>query len=658
MSARGSFFRRASWALLAALLSSCGGGGGGGGASGASGGSGGGGRPPPSLIPTPAPLGAVLATDALQLRPTTAGAVWTYRGHETRFAGATPTVYSNVVTQSAQTGGFDETSTNVFNAGNDSAVIVLGPDSVTTDGDLELRSPVQQNDQYTLFSEHVADIGVDVDGDGRNDAGDVAIYRVVVGLEQVAPENLPALQAVRVDTVGLSRVTLTSDGSTSPAVEVVRQSTWYAAGIGIVRQRLTVLNASGSEQVNDETIVSFDGLDRGFGATAPVAATVPASSPTMPGAAIRGGNDFVGAARLADHALVFTTLAFPEIGTMVSRMDRRGHVLGTQLVAARFSSLGRVAGLTTGAAYVEPINALAAQAALTRFDADGGLVGAVAGKTIELGGGRFNPVLNQLEAVGDGDTLWILWSRRYQQLNPFVPMIELVLGTFDADGNPTAPEVVLDSSLDSGEVFGPAISAQAGGVVLSWKKNAGSNTSEARYALARTAPGNSVNLLLAVVPGSNVFVEPVALGQGGALAWQAALGTGASLPQVAGVRLTDSGSILRSAANLDAELTSVTLSIQLSNNVLRAAAAGNRVVFTRSGRGQLWADEPGTSDLIDRVAWLDADPATALALAPARSVRAGSGGAYAQVVWPDRVLLLGGANNQLTARVVWLNSGS
>jgi hypothetical protein len=655
-----AWLRRACLAAVAALLSSCGGGGGGGGSGGGGGtGGGGGGGPLPSMVPAPGPLGAVLAIDALQLRPLTSGATWTYRGRATRFPGDTPALYSNVATQTSQAGGFNEQSTNAFNTGAFAMPIASTSGSVLSDGDIELRSPVQQNDQFTLLEEHVANIGIDVDGDGRNDSGDVAIYRVVVGVEPVTPENLPALQAVRVDTVGLSRITITSNGSTTPAVEVARQSTWYVAGIGIVHQRFTSLNAAGSEQVADETIASFDGLTQGFGALPPVLAAVPASSATNAGVALRGNFSFVGAARFADHALVFTQKDISGPGTMVSRIDKRGNALGTQELATRLTTNGRVVGLATGALYVEPVNALAVQATLTRFDPNGNLIGTVAGKTLELGGGRFNPVVGQLQAVGDGDTLWIVWSRSFVQFNPSATITELVLGTFDADGNATAPEAVIDSSTVFGELFSPSISAQSGTVLLTWKKTTGINSTDSRYALARATPSSAAGVSLATVGGTNVFVVPVALDQGGVLTWRGTFGIGANLPLTPAVRITDAGAVLRSEIALDAELVAGTQPVDLFGNVLQPAGVGNRVVFSRSGRGSLWiGDSQSSSQLIDWVTWLDADQTTPLATLLTRSVRAGSGGAYAQIVWPDRVLLFGGSDFQLTTRVVWLNAGS
>jgi hypothetical protein len=116
--------------------------------------------------------------------------------------------------------------------------------------------------------------------------------------------------------------------------------------------------------------------------------------------------------------------------------------------------------------------------------------------------------------------------------------------------------------------------------------------------------------------------------------------------------------VLRSEIALDAELIAGTQPVDSFGNVLRPEGVGNRVVFSRSGRGLLWTDDSSSSSqLLDWVTWLDADQTTPLATLPTRSVRAGSGGAFAQIVWPDRVLLFGG-DFPLRTRVVWLNAGS
>jgi hypothetical protein len=641
-------------------LASCGGGGGGG--------DGGGNESASGMIPAPGPLGAVLYDDATTLRPLVAGGKWTYRGHDVLAAGQEPTIYANVVTQTASAAGFVETATNVFNDGADTATIsvsnrvvlsavVVDLPSATGTAPLttpELRSPVRQNDQITVMDQHIADVGSDVDGDGKNDAADVAIYRVVVGAEDVAPENLPVLHAVRVDTIGLVRFTLSSDGSTTAPVQAALQSTWYARGIGVVRQKFTTPNAIGN-RVTDELITSYDGLTQGFGAMPAVAAVVPASSPVTPGANL-GGPDFgyITAIGMADHALVFATDVSGTRGTIVSRMDMRGNVLDTHLlsnVSIFLSNRSALVGHPAGVVAVgggPSIGNTSAKIALTRFDVDGALIGTPGDVTMEAGGGRFLPVLGRMWAASDGQVLWILWVRTYVDVG-IGTKEELVLGRFDFDGNALAPETIVETGTTASE----SIAAGAGSVVVTWSKADGAGTYDLFYASAtRASPTLSVRTFAPGLAVSDRLITPTVLDEGGALLWNAGLNGGGLLTRTAGVRLDASFAVLRSnAAGLDTEL--------LGGMSIAPAVLGNRIVLASPLRGLLWADDSLSADqFLETITWLDAN-AGPLASVPSKAIRfatGGSQGSTSQVVWPDRVLVFGGATF-LKTTVVWLNSG-
>ena len=88
-------------------------------------------------------------------------------------------------------------------------------------------------------------------------------------------------------------------------------------------------------------------------------------------------------------------------------------------------------------------------------------------------------------------------------------------------------------------------------------------------------------------------------------------------------------------------------------------AAGNRLSLVSTLNDLPWPDST-TPQNLNVVTWIDAGPGTALASAPSHSVRSlpdNGDGVFAQVAWPDRVLLLQGSN-QLSTRIVWTNAGT
>ncbi|MGM9491638.1 hypothetical protein [Ideonella sp. YS5] len=244
--------------LAAAALAACGGGGGDDSGDDGTG-----------LVPTPPALGATLAADATTLRPLVPGAVWQYSG--TNASGGS---YENTVSHASATPGVTETGTNTFDTGAGSVHVVavngsiLQPDPEDVDGDgvadvsnlVELRSPVRVNDQIVAFDERIPNLVPDVDGDGRAEFFDLAIYSRVIGAEDVALEGLPTQSAVRVDHIVIGRVVLSKDGTKLPSVSST-QSIWYAPDLGIVRRRLDAPSDDGlSREVTDERLTGWSGL--------------------------------------------------------------------------------------------------------------------------------------------------------------------------------------------------------------------------------------------------------------------------------------------------------------------------------------------------------------------------------------------------------------
>jgi hypothetical protein len=450
-------------ALLVAVMSwaiaGCGGGGGeGGGGGGGSGGGGGGGTPatpaPASIVPASPALGETLAADATPFRPLRAGAIWRYRG-------SSPVAYTSDVSQTDSAAGTVESGTNPLNEGADTQVVRASSGTITATvggGDtaltfIELRSPIRQNDQYILLESFGVDLGVDFDGDKKNETADIAAYRRVIGVEDVVLPNLPAQRAVRVDTVLLTRAYLSSSGQASDVIEVSRQSTWYVSGIGVVRNR-SVDHSSGTDVVTDELLTRWDGLTEGLGYLDPTTPTFPNDGSLIAGLSLPAP---YGAVSLADHALVATpmpVLPMSVYGVAMSVLDLRGRVVSTRIHTDLATPLSagpvRMVQLGSGAGLITPLatDPLSLDLQLYAFDASGARVGSGAPIPIRLGAGLRGEQLDafsQAIAAPDGSRIWIVWTRRWvDDSAAFVR--ETLLRQFDTAGNPTTAAFTVSSS--------------------------------------------------------------------------------------------------------------------------------------------------------------------------------------------------------------------
>lgn len=266
--------RAAAWAAagVLALLAGCGGGGGGGGS------------PSPTPTPDPTPtgtgfvpaagvLGATLHEQASLLRPMKDGARWLYRYQD--FTGASPAQVE--VKQTAGAAGVIRELTgqeadsaldlSVDAQGNVrfSASLQLSPTAtpLKVDG-IELRSPVRVNDLIVVLDRRIDQSGIDADRDGKIDPVDVAMWRVVVGNEAVTlPHRSEPLMAVRVDTTTVVRIVPTSGAAAQTSTQ--KLSSWYAPGLGLVRE--AEAGTAGRPLDSDQTLLGFDGVDRGYGYT-------------------------------------------------------------------------------------------------------------------------------------------------------------------------------------------------------------------------------------------------------------------------------------------------------------------------------------------------------------------------------------------------------
>jgi hypothetical protein len=297
------------------------------------------------LVPEAGSIGATLYADAAPLRVLRDGAAWTYHGVEQpRGAISGPNeirTYTNTVKHAAVSGGMVENSTNMLNEGQGNfgpvrfeggaykytQRISLTENLPLTVDKIELRSPVRVNDQYVSLDKHIADGGVDVDGDKINDAFDVALYSRVIGEELLDLPNLRQVKAVRVDTTFRARAISSKTGAASALYEAV-QSHWYARGLGVVQMRMSepiANDPSSPNRVFTETLQNWDGLTEGLGNTDVVAGVAPASSP-LAGAALQYPLDAVG---FDTHAVVVTHIPGQPsaVGIVLAQLDTRGNVL-------------------------------------------------------------------------------------------------------------------------------------------------------------------------------------------------------------------------------------------------------------------------------------------------------------------------------------------
>ena len=654
--------------LMLATLAACGGGGGnsGGGASAVSGGPVDTGLA--SLVPKPPALGRVIVADAAVLRPLKDGAVWNYRGTDVGYSGGTPVYYQTSTTQKlSSANSATESASNSSNAGADTQPVTISAgtvgalQSVDFAGKgvpelvqfIELRSPVREGDQYTILERRYTDTSVDLDGDKKPDALDVAIYGRVVGVEALSLRNLPSLSTVRVDTFMRQRAIYSSTGLPSPVAEVLVQ-TWYARDIGIVRQKVTSPSSQTDFEVKDEQLVSWDGVDSGFGAMPSRAAVIPASSPVRPGQVLPDTYSLVGTASFGDHALVALNNPQPATGVLIARLDLLGRVVSVRqhdtLVAGEGYLIGHAQGMVNVRARSDGAGMLPA-IALTRFDSDGVLLGSVDGTTIDMKGTRVDPMMGPYRAAIDGTTLWIMWSRIYN--TPAAQLRELLVRPYDLSGNALGPEVKLYDS----ESFAYRIVGTGGRALLAWGSVSvvGYGAMYASVAMGETTP--TVRTLAPDLPMAAVLqsfmLTPVPVGAQGALLWNSPL-AGDSLTGTAGVLLDANLAPVRAGVTLTNELLPGVPPFHRTPNVGGSTDRQRIVLSTEDSGPLLWLNE-GMSRATTLVSWLDATAAP-LAATPIQQVRIASIDPAHMLIFPDRVLLLSSASG-LSTTVVWLNHG-
>lgn len=253
--------------LIVPFLVSCGGGGG----ATDPGSSGGGSASASGLLPAAPTAGAQLVDDSSAYRPLVAGGGWTYRQFVALVGPTEPRV-----SQAATAGGrLLESSTDGAEGDAElwreadgstwtSTDLVLAPSATITVSGMELPRILKADMQFTVADRRITDVGADLDGDGGRDGLDLAVWRRVVGFEDLRiPASTQPVRALRIDDWVAVRVRPGDGSAPGPTIQA-RGSTWYVEGVGIART-VSWTTVDANEADSDVRLVGFDGGDRGFG---------------------------------------------------------------------------------------------------------------------------------------------------------------------------------------------------------------------------------------------------------------------------------------------------------------------------------------------------------------------------------------------------------
>jgi len=371
---------------------------------------------PTGLIPVAAAPGTMLYTDASVLRPLRAGAVWTYRGVQVYSGQArVPVEYSNAVRHvAAAADRVSEEGTNPFNGGPDSVTLALSggamhslaafetlPGRFETIDEIELRSPVRVNDQYTVMDRVFEDSGLDLDDDGRRDALGIAVYKMVIGQEAVALPHVPTIDAVRVRTYMVARYRLTSNGTYTDTVTATMDA-WYAPGVGVVKLELDEpYDSLGFRMKSTETLVNWNGITEGIGALD--------SKPVFNAQGERLGR-VVDAVSFKDHALVASQVrleSLPADGIALTALDGFGNVLSSQTYPSPWAMDLALVAMNGQANLIAPQGPTPALKMFS-FDSSGAPTGAspVTLTTTQLANTTTG---ERVVAATSGSVLWVSW---------------------------------------------------------------------------------------------------------------------------------------------------------------------------------------------------------------------------------------------------------
>jgi hypothetical protein len=599
---------RAASLVLTIALAACGGGGG-------SEGGGGGGPSPSGLMPPAQPLGAILAQDAATLRILRPGATWIYRG-AVLSASSIPVQYTNTVTHAAVGATVSEQSSDLLGEGSDNSTLRLDAGTLRTTVSLAefgvaqpldivlLRSPVQALDRYVHFDQRVSDAVGDLDGDGKREALDLALYSEVKGEETLDLASRRAVRTIRVDTVTLARVRGSAQGVLSDVFRA-EQAIWYAPGIGVVRTRADLPSAA-TPGARDETVEEldyWDGLSQGLGA-APPRPILRAGTQT----ALRGFP--LAAMPLGDGALLLTRIDPADLTRYtLTRLDGSSVSVSSQDVTLD-------SGAFPGpAAQLIP---LGAQARLLYQGAHGGVsvlgIDASGAPTslndqLLVPGPLIAPDSGPLFVAASTDNaVWIAWLRQRDPAleGPF--SVDLMVAGFGADGTPVAPAVVLLTQKDSRELATLRLAAAGSRVLITWREGFGQAATVTNYVAMDSGGGVLARRQIA----DDLFLKPVVTaGDSLYLCWV----VGHAGP-VAAVRLDAAYEPLRATAgSLSNELVSPAWAgSSFSDDSFGCLIDGERVALMGSEAAMRWPWESNfgpLASLIDVQLSTSAPPAAA-----------------------------------------------
>ncbi len=503
------------------------------------------------LVPDAPAAGAVLYPDALTLRPLLPGGVWTYQGIEQTVSsqtGAPASValqYENVVRHLfGSTTSLPEASSNLDNAGTDTLNVQYSAGSVVDSGVLdypdgttralnlvELRSPVRAGDQYTSLDIRLTDAGVDLDGDGRMDGVDLAIYTRVVGNETVDLPSYPQLLSLRTTTTVVVRFKLSAT-NTFTGTESATLDIWYAPGIGPVKRASDgPSSAVEYRSRTTELLSTWDGLSQGVGFLPAQRPKKPNGEPVRPALAVVGFDD---------HALMMSQAAEAAVqGVSLTQVDRRGAVISTK------DYLGINAARTQFVRVGDSVRAVEATDAGIRMHAFDSAGNSLSSQPVQLRAGVFYGFLSgQPFVVGSsGNTLWLM---AFPYTDSSQSQWELQLQPFDAAGQPLAAPTVVSTS--SPLALG-AVRASGWGstLVLSWSERP-NGVERTRYAVIRGEGAQTPSLHeLDTSSSYNVIATPAATSTGVAMLWPGSLVINDE--RIGGVTLDAAGEALRSNAS-------------------------------------------------------------------------------------------------------------
>lgn len=546
--------------------------------------------PPPAstgLIPAAPTPGAVLHADASAYRPLIEAGRWSYRGVQ-RIGANAPVVYENVVTHSAAPGtAMLESASNVGNAGSDQATLTVTANDVRSNStldigngqvenivDVELRSPVRVGDQLVLLDKRYDGVIADLDGDGRGEALDVAIYRRVVGEEFVDLAHVPQARTVRVTTYILSRVRLSGTGEFSDT-ESAAADVWYLEGVGVVKRTTDLPGPiAGVRETTTETLVNWDGVTKGIGHMPERNLTTPAGVP------LRRVTEAVS---FGTHVLAMSWAdASGPAGVVLTQIGADGAVHASHTYT----------GMNAARAALVKVGNEARVIAVTDTGVDMYFADATGAPTgtppLRFRSAQTLTINSQRPTVAsDGNSFWLSW---FEVVTPLGNERTWLLQNFGADGQALAPAVTLGNLASTGEIGTVTAEGVPGRVVLSWEQFEGAGQWSKRYALIEA--GAAAPAMHTLSPAGGPALSQIRLANTAddvAFLWLDQSGTG--FTQLFGVSLDPATGVpaRSNAQGIETEQLGLSWLRQVQNHLV--SSGGPRLDTFQRDLAKLWPED-------------------------------------------------------------------